>query len=245
MKFKFTFLSFVAGAIGLSGCGIVHDHYEYELESPSDTTEIRHYKSICVNQRNGAACYYVYDNGEYLSEELKEKYLRLSCDLGYKKACDELTVNLRFVRKCVEKNDFDSCEKTISSLYNSNRNEVLSFLEKECDVNHQGKYCSYLSKRFYNQKKAAINDYDISLYFNKSYDYAEKGCNLDDFDSCTKLGSLFVEKYKNDYKKMNKDERAYLVGEWNKIINKACNVAENKDTIYCWGTEFVVPRFHD
>lgn len=117
MKRKFLVLGLVTGAIGLGGCGIVHDYNEYELESPSDTAEIRHYKNICVNKRNGAACYYVYEKGTYLSDEMRDKYLQAGCSLGYQKACElKLFKTLPGEREITSKEEQQKIENYLISL---------------------------------------------------------------------------------------------------------------------------------
>ena len=169
MKFKFTFLSFVAGAIGLSGCGIVHDHYEYELESPSDTTEIRHYKSICVNHRNGAACEYVATNGTYLSDEIKDKYLKLGCNYGYEKAC-KLSENSFRSSSCNLKNDLNDCYTKVNIYWEN--------------------YYTDGELRYSREKKDLIKFYG-NVY--EGLKFAKKGCDLGDDELCMEQGAFARE----------------------------------------------------
>ncbi|MBE6422921.1 hypothetical protein [Succinivibrio dextrinosolvens] len=174
MKMKFLVLGFVTGAIGLGGCGIVHDYNEYELESPSDTTEIRHYKNICVNQRNGAACYYVYENGTYLSDEMRDKYLQAGCSLGYQKACD--SVRSSFISSsCNLNNDVSDCSDKVNIFW------------EQSSVDNDLKYS--------NERKDLTKYYGI---FYEGLKFAKKGCELGSEKLCLEQGN-FARELSLDY----------------------------------------------
>lgn len=244
MKFKFTFLSFVAGAIGLSGCGIVHDHYEYELESPSDTTEIRHYKSICVNHRNGAACEYVATNGTYLSDEIKDKYLKLGCNYGYEKAC-KLSENSFRSSSCNLKNDLNDCYEKSEKIwkdklyYNSEEPdfynhlyEGLRFAKKGCELNNENS--CYRLGRIAQLLSIAYSDSDVEkkIKSNGFYDYNQKQLNqlaMDSFKNlcdrnnpkgCLELG-FFIKKHLGN----TPDNISYdTIVKVRKYYKKACDL---------------------
>lgn len=158
---KLSFALIFSAGVMLSGCGIFRDYSEYELNSSSDTVEIRHYKNICLTQRNGAACEYVATRGTYLSDEMKEKYLRLGCNYGYDISC-KLLENSFYSSSCHLNNDINDC------------NGKADFIDKTTK-----KYFDTMNYEFYS-----------NLY--NGLKFSEKGCKLNNSESCAKGAEFAV-----------------------------------------------------
>ena len=196
----------LSAGVMLSGCGLVTDHSEYELESPGDTAEIRHYKYICVNERNGAACYYVYDKGTYLPADIKNKYLKLGCRYGDERSCKAYNHSWPVLKnKCEQENNARSCGELGS--YHNYPNRI-DYLNKGCELN-DGEACYDASTYYLDRRVDMVSHVDLT----KSYYYAKKSCDLDYALGCNQIITIY-----------------YLQSEARSVLKRECS---NKTSVDC------------